>query len=155
MERLNGLLAALAGNAGLRRLEICDPSGTIRLTSEADSPADLAIAEPDAPTFAAAAGGLAQAGILDTPPATAARSCARCSHSLTRPARRGRRRRVARRRADPRPIADVQRDILLVTLAAASSPARSCSSSSDPRSAGSADRPTLLDATERDPLTGR
>ena len=43
VERLDGLLAALAGNAGMRRLEIRDPSGTVRLTSAAGLPVDAAL----------------------------------------------------------------------------------------------------------------
>ena len=137
VERLNGLLAALAGNAGLRRLEIRDQSGSVRLTSAADAPADPAIAEPDAPTFAAAAGGLAQAGIVDTPAGDGSQVM-RALFPLLDEAGETRAIVGVWRDAGPilAPIADVQRDMLVVTLDRGHRRRRrSCTSSSDPRRA--------------------
>jgi len=156
VERLNGLLAALAGNAGLRRLEIRDESGAVRLTSAAGAPADPAIAEPDAPTFAAAAGGLAQAGIVDTPAGDGSQVM-RALFPLLDEAGETRAIVGVWRDAGPilAPIADVQRDMLVVTLAAALvAGAILYLAFRSAQSRISKQTEQLLDATERDPLTG-
>ena len=156
VERLNGLLAALAWNAGLRRLEIRDESGSIRLTSAADAPADPAISEPDAPTFAAAAGGLAQAGIVDTAAGDGSQVMRALFPLLDET---GDTRAIVGvwRDAGPilAPIADVQRDMLVVTLAAAIvAGAILYLAFRSAQSRISRQTEQLLDATERDPLTG-
>jgi diguanylate cyclase (GGDEF)-like protein len=156
VERLNGLLAALAGNAGLRRLEIRDQSGTVRLTSAADAPADPLIAEPDSLTFAAAAGGLAQAGFVDTPAGDGSQVM-RALFPLLDEAGETRAIVGVWRDAGPilAPIADVQRDMLVVTLAAAFvAGAILYLAFRSAQSRISKQTEQLLDATERDPLTG-
>jgi diguanylate cyclase (GGDEF)-like protein len=154
--QLDGLLATLAGNAGMRRLEIRDPSGTVRLTSAPGASPDAAVIEPDAPTFAAVAGGDVQAGILDTTAGDGSQVM-RALFPLLDEAGETRAIVGVWRDAGPilAPIADVQRDMLVVTLAAAvvaGAILYLAFRSAQSRIIRQTEQ--LLDATERDPLTG-
>ncbi len=156
VERLDGLLAALAGNAGMRRLEIRDPAGTVRLTSAAEAPTDPGLPEADASTFAAAAGGLVQAGIVDTSAGDGSQVM-RALFPLLDEAGETRAVVGVWRDAAPilAPIADVQRDMLVVTLAAAIvAGAILYLAFRSAQSRISKQTEQLLDATARDSLTG-
>jgi diguanylate cyclase (GGDEF)-like protein len=156
VERFDGLLAALAGNAGMRRLEIRDASGAVRLTSAADAPADLALPQPDTATFATAADGRAQAGILDTSTGDGTQVL-RVLFPLLDEAGDTRAIVSVWRDAAPilAPISDVQRDMLVVTLAAAVvAGAVLYLAFRSAQSRISRQTEQLLDATARDSLTG-
>jgi diguanylate cyclase (GGDEF)-like protein len=155
VERLNGLLAALATNADMRRLELRDPSGVVRLSS-GPADGDTPIAELDRPALNAAMEGAAQAAILDAATPGSGRVLRSFFPLLDE---NGETRAVVGVWRDAAPIlapmADVQRDMLVVTLAAALVAGavlylvfRSAQ--------GRISRQTeqLLEATARDPLTG-
>ena len=155
--RLDGLLATLATNAGIRRLEVRDPAGAIRLSSAtSDTSADASVVPPDAAVLDGAAGGAAQAAILDTPTGDGSQVL-RALFPLLDEAGQTRAIVGVWRDAGPilAPIGDLQRDMLIVTLAAAAVAGvvlYLAFRSAQDRISRQTEQ--LLDATARDPLTG-
>jgi len=156
VERLDGLLAELAGSAGLRRLEVRDPAGVLRLSSATGAAEDPGVVPLDAAALQSAAGGAAQATIIDTP-AGEGRRVLRASFPLLDDTGETRAIVGVWRDAGPilAPIADLQRDMLVVTLAAAAvAGAVLYLAFRSAQTRISRQTEQLLDATARDPLTG-
>jgi diguanylate cyclase (GGDEF)-like protein len=156
VERLDGLLAALAGNGGIRRLEVRDPDGVLRLSSSNGATLDPAVVPPEATALHDAAAGNAQAAILDTPAGDGSQVLQALFPLLDDT---GQTRAIVAvwRDAGPilAPIGDVQRDMLIVTLAAAAVAGGVlylAFRSAQTRISRQTEQ--LLDATARDPLTG-
>ena len=156
LERLDGLLAKLAGSAGIHRLEVRDPTGVLRLSSATSGADDPVVVPLDAGALEDAAAGTAQATILDTP-AGEGSQVLRAVFPLLDDTGETRAIVGVWRDAGPilAPIADVQRDMLVVTLAAAAVAGgvlylafRSAQTRISRQTV------QLLDATARDPLTG-
>jgi diguanylate cyclase (GGDEF)-like protein/putative nucleotidyltransferase with HDIG domain len=157
VEGLDGLLGTLATNAGIRRLEVRDPAGAIRLSSATgDATADTAIVPPDAVALDGAAAGTAQATILDTPAGDGSQVLRALFPLLDEG---GQTRAIVGvwRDAGPilAPIGDLQRDMLIVTLAAAAvAGAVLYLAFRSAQTRISRQTEQLLDATATDPLTG-
>jgi diguanylate cyclase (GGDEF)-like protein len=156
VERLDGLLAQLAGSAGLRRLEVRDPGGVLRLSSATPGVDDPAVVPLDAAALQSAADGAAHAAIIDTPAADGSRVL-RALFPLLDDTGEARAIVGVWRDAGPilAPIADLQRDMLVVTLAAAvvaGAVLYLAFRSAQTRISRQTEQ--LLDATARDPLTG-
>jgi diguanylate cyclase (GGDEF)-like protein len=156
VERLDGLLAELAGSAGIRRLEVRDPAGVLRLSSAPVGADDPAVVPLDDTALHGAAAGAAQAAILDTPSGDGSQVLRALLPLLDD---RGETRAIVGvwRDAGPilAPIGDVQRDMLVVTLAAAAVAGGVlylAFRSAQTRISRQTEQ--LLDATARDPLTG-
>jgi diguanylate cyclase (GGDEF)-like protein len=156
VERLDGLLAALGGNGGIRRLEVRDPDGVLRLSSSTGATVDPAVVPPDATALHDAAAGNAQAAILDTPAGDGSQVL-RALFPLLDDTGQTRAIVCVWRDAGPilAPIGDVQRDMLIVTLAAAAvAGAVLYLAFRSAQTRISRQTEQLLDATARDPLTG-
>jgi diguanylate cyclase (GGDEF)-like protein len=156
IERLDGLLSELAGAAGIRRLEVLDPAGVLRLSSAAQGAVDPAVVRLDAAALRGAAAGTAQAEILDTPAGDGGQVL-RALFPLLDDTGQTRAIVGVWRDAAPilAPIGDVQRDMLVVTLAAAAvAGAVLYLAFRSAQTRISRQTEQLLDATARDPLTG-
>jgi diguanylate cyclase (GGDEF)-like protein len=154
--RLDGLLANLAGSAGIRRLEVRDPAGALRLSSGTGGAEDAAVVPLEAAALQSAAGGTAQAALVDTPAGDGSQVLRAIFPLLDET---GETRAIVGvwRDAAPilAPIGDVQRDMLVVTLAAAAVAGGVlylAFRSAQTRISRQTEQ--LLDATARDPLTG-
>jgi diguanylate cyclase (GGDEF)-like protein len=156
VERLDGLLAALAGNGGIRRLEVRDPDGVLRMSGTDGATIDPAVIPPDATALQDAAVGKAHAAILDTPAGDGSQVL-RALFPLLDDTGQTRAIVGVWRDAGPilAPIGDVQRDMLIVTLAAAAvAGAVLYLAFRSAQTRISRQTEQLLDATARDPLTG-
>jgi diguanylate cyclase (GGDEF)-like protein len=157
VERLDGLLATLAGNAGIRRLEVRDPSGVVRLSSASDAGAtDPEVVPLDTAALEGAVAGTAQAAILDTKSGDGSQVLRALFPLLDES---GETRAIVGVWRDARPIlapiGDLQRDMLVVTLAAAAvAGAVLYLAFRSAQTRISRQTEQLLDATARDPLTG-
>jgi diguanylate cyclase (GGDEF)-like protein/putative nucleotidyltransferase with HDIG domain len=158
--RLDGALAGLAGEAGIARIEVRDPSGVVRLATDGGA---VGQAGSPLPGWDAAIGGTVGAEVLE--PGTAADLAGLPADAqvirellpLLDGSARVRAVAAVWRDADPvlAPLAAMQRDIVLVTLAAAAVAGfllllvfRAAQDRISRQSA------QLVDAVRRDPLTG-